>query len=391
MLRRSLVVAAVCFTFACQSDSDASGAGGTGPAGPKGDSGEQGPVGDKGDKGDPGDPGAKGDPGDPGGPPGPQGPQGDQGAVGDQGPAGPQGPQGMQGPMGMNGPKGDTGDQGPAGPQGDAGPEGMQGPQGDAGPQGPAGPAGSGSLHEDEWGFAGFTSTVYDGDIGGRPAAHAACAAEFTDGHLCHAAEYMGTHSAVLIPASGAWIDGSEGIDGSSTYSGSPSAGRRTNSVCNSWTTDNGGTHGIALTTAGAFDSFTDCDEQLPLACCNGAPKTAFAGFTSFNASMLGRPSMHQQCASDYAGSHMCHVAEYLRSYSAATIPVGGAWIDGSADEVGDSVYAGLPSAGRRTNSVCNSWTTTNGGTHGISLTEAGAFDSFTDCDETLPIACCGP
>lgn len=69
----------------------------------------------------------------------------------------------------------------------------------------------------------------------------------------------------------------------------------------------------------------------------------------------------------------------------------GGAWIEGCDDETGGATYSGLPSAGRRTGGVCSNWTTTLASCHGIRLTEAGGFDSFTDCDQALPIACCNP
>ena len=276
--------------------------------------------------------------------------------------------------------QGNTGSQGPEGPAG---------LQGNPGPQGPPGPSSSGSYTLDEWSFAGFTSTDYDGGFGGRWLAHAACAAEFTDAHMCHVSEYLLTNSATSIPAAGAWMDGSVDVEGTSIYGGVPSAGRRTNFSCSSWTSNVSGASGTMVRTDSLFDAYGDCAEQRPVACCNGPRKVVLAGYTTANATMNARPGMHAQCSSEFPGAHMCHVAEYLRANAISPIPASGAWMDGSIDLHGSSVYGGVPGAGRRTNFSCSSWNSTTPGASGTMIRADSLFDAYGDCAVPRPIACC--
>jgi hypothetical protein len=229
--------------------------------------------------------------------------------------------------------------------------------------------------------------------MGGRPAAHAACAAEFTGGHLCHIAEYLLSNSAATIPAGGAWIDGSSGPLGDSVWAGLPNAGRRTSYSCDSWSHSGSSSYtGNYLVPQGHAHSGGDCAEWRRLACCNGAPKVALAGFTPFPADFNGRPSMHAQCDAAFPGSHMCHVAEYLRTASAAPIPAEGAWLDGSTGIDGDAIWAGVAVAGRRTSYACNSWTHTGSSSYtGNYLVPEGHAHSGGDCSSLRPIACCQP
>ena len=39
---------------------------------------------------------------------------------------------------------------------------------------------------------------------------------------------------------------------------------------------------------------------------------------------------MHQRCGQAFAGSHLCHVAEYERATPTITPPATGAWLDAS-------------------------------------------------------------
>ena len=85
------------------------------------------------------------------------------------------------------------------GAKGDKGDRGDKGDKGDRGNPGAAGPPGpGGAVTEDVPSFAGFTSASYNGKVaGGRTGMHALCAAAFTGGHLCHAAEYIQASSRV--------------------------------------------------------------------------------------------------------------------------------------------------------------------------------------------------
>ena len=176
---------------------------------------------------------------------------------------GPMGPAGPAGPAGAQGPAGSAGTQGPAGPAGVPGPAGLPGPQG------PAGPPGSGAYAEDEPGFAGFTVATFTGNIGGRPAAHSACATEFDGAHLCHASEYLLSTPSGAIPASGAWLDASVTWDDSLTLQGAPSFGRNTGVSCQSFTVSLTGYNGTYLQPNGSiiYGSSNVCTTARPLAC----------------------------------------------------------------------------------------------------------------------------
>jgi hypothetical protein len=378
--------------------------------------GEPGPPGEKGDKGDKGDTGERGEPGPVGpggGDPGPQGPEGPQGPQGPAGPAGPMGAMGPMGPIGMTGPAGPAGTNGAQGPQGPQGPIGPPG-SGNPGPQGPAGPAGNGAYGEDIAAFAGFTQTLSTGNAGGRDGMHAKCAAEFPGSHFCHVSEYHLTGSATTVPASGAWIDPSVDVNGDFTLDSSTSFGREARSTtCTAWTTDsetnftttflqpNGR---VTTASSGTLPRPPGCGTLRALACCNGAPKVIFAGFTTatntgggFSAN--GRPGMHAACNAELPGSHMCHIAEYQRANSPVSVPASGAWIDPSVDELGDFTLGAAPRFGRETSeSTCAGWTnslTSNGtatylGADGIGHTESsGTLPQPPGCGATRPIACC--
>jgi hypothetical protein len=94
--------------------------------------------------------------------------------------------------------------------------------------------------------------------------------------HLCHAVEYLRTSSAVLIPASGAWLDPSaDATNGEVTWAGPTHAGRwgSRNYTCANWN------HGASGTWSGTYlapdssllnDSSLahGCGTQRALACC---------------------------------------------------------------------------------------------------------------------------
>ena len=379
-------------------------------AGEKGSPGAKGDTGDKGDtgaKGDPGPQGQKGDTGLPGpkGDPGLQGPKGDTGAPGpkgDTGLPGPKGDPGLQGPKGDTGPAGPKGDSGSAGPKGDPGMPGSKGdpgsagPKGDPGPQGPMGPPGSGAYIEDVGSFAGFTTTTYTGAIsGGRIAAHAACAAAFSGGHLCHAAEYIQSNSGTTVPPSGAWLDASISDTESDAFNnGMAGSGRYVayNGTCDSWSNASSSYYGTVVTPTGGIAT-QGCNASRVLACCNTPSKTRFAGFTTSatTGSASGRPAMHGRCASAFPGSHLCHATEYIRSNSATVVPASGAWVDPSlARGSTDRWNSGMPASGRYVyyNGTCDSWSNASSSYYGTSITTNGGVVT-QGCNASRTLACC--
>lgn len=287
------------------------------------------------------------------------------------------GPTGAAGPPGPIGPHGAPGLQGPVGPQGPAGPQGTPGP-----------PGGTGSRYEDIASFAGFTSAQFGGNVGGRIAAHAACAAEFAGSHLCHVSEYLLTDATAQPPAAGAWLDSSAALDGSETTASSPLFGRNTTDTCFSWTDSTSAGFGTAINADGTVTSHLCSNGVRPLACCNGAPRVRFAGVTTAQPPTIGRIAMHLACATAYPGSHMCHASEYLRAASSAAIPAGGAWIDESSDTLGHVTDASSPVFGRsHDGETCTNWRATTS-VLGAIVSPSGGISSAW-CSSARPIACC--
>ena len=357
---------------------------------------------------DPGPPGMTGAPGAPGtmgtvGPAGPAGSKGDKGDRGDKGETGAQGPTGAMGsigpigPAGPTGPTGAAGAPGPTGATGAAGAAGAAGPKGDRGDPGPPGapgaPGTTGAYTEDGAAFVGFTTATYKGSIAnGRPGAHAACAAEFAGSHLCHISEYGLANSPLDPPSTGAWVDPSAEYDSSTTYNGSPQAGRAPNGYsCLSFSHDGNTYGGTSVGASGSVGWSSDCDKAKPLACCSTPAKTRFAGFTTATKTgkMGGRARAHQLCNTEFPGAHFCHAAEYLRANSATTIPASGAWIDPSGNNSG-VVYVGLPTLGRQLSGYTCLTYTHEGNTYGgTSLTARGSIGWSSDCDKSKALACC--
>ena len=316
--------------------------------------------------------------------------------MGAVGPMGATGPQGIMGPAGDPGPVGPVGDPGPEGPPGDpgaTGPQGDPGPAGPPGPQGPSGPPGSGAYGESSWGFAGFTAATYDGDLGGRTTAHLACAAEFQDSHVCHAAEYQLSVSMIPVPAGGAWMESSMDTDASWVSGGAPMFGRHPSYSCNNFSYNTGTNYsGTILQESGAVGTSYSCDTARPLACCNGTPKTQVAGFTSavYDGDLGGRPSAHLACHSEFPGAHVCHATEYNLAASTLAVPAGGAWMESSMTLLGSWSSGGVPSFGRHPGYSCNNFSYNTGTNYsGTILQENGAVGTSYSCDTPRPLVCC--
>ena len=299
------------------------------------------------------------------------------------------------GSIGPTGPAGATGVAGADGPTGPAGPTGAGVP----GPQGPVGATGTGARAEENFGFAGFTSTLRNGaHPNGREGMNAVCAAEFADAHFCHISEYVLSNSRTPVPASGAYIDESVADDGSTAFGGSVTFGRYLNgNDCRDWTWGAAGgfnSRFLDPVTTGV-SSASSCNEMRAVACCNGRPATTFAGFTTAlfdGGSANGRPGLNAACHAEFADSHFCHIAEYVRAHSAVPVPAEGAYIDESVDGDGTTVFGGLPLAGRYlSGNDCRDWTWSAAGSFNARFLTGttGSLSSGASCGTQRRLACC--
>lgn len=319
---------------------------------------------------------------------------------------GPMGPMGLMGPIGPQGPKGDTGAAGATGAQGPAGAKGDPGAQGNPGPTGPAGPAGT-LYGEQAAAFAGFSTTTTTGNAGGREAMNALCGGDFgATAHLCHYAEYELAASSAAPPANGAWIDSSciEQDAGGTVESGrlgcgdpvaSSDSGREVMSSsggnCANWTTTAGLSNGAVIIEP-ASTQYAACNVARAVACCTTPYRERFRGFTSATRTGAsgGRAAMHRACASEFSGSHLCHLAEYWRANPTTTPPAGGAWLDYSSfNDITEDMGA-MPRSGRSTypSSACTAWTNASAVDNALTITPGG--DQSQACSVARPLACCG-
>jgi hypothetical protein len=189
----------------------------------------------------------------------------------------------------------------------------------------------------------------------------------------------------------GAWLDPSATDSDYGIYTGMTHGGRYIHGYsCQSWT--KGAMYsGTYVMPSGTMDNGGDCAASRPLACCNTPSKVRFAGFTTATTpgSLGGRAKAHALCAAEFAGSHLCHAAEFIRTNSATTIPTGGAWLDPSASGRDYGTYTGLPAAGRYIHGyACQSWT--KGAMYsGTYVMPSGIMDNGGDCATSRPLACC--
>ena len=251
------------------------------------------------------------------------------------------------------GPKGDPGPTGPAGPSGATGPvgpgAGATGPMGPAGPTGAMGPAGpTGAM-----GAAGAMGPM--GPMGPTGAMGSA------------GATGPAGPTGALGPTG---PKGSDGAVGASGPKGDP------------------GPQGVA-------------GPQGPPGSLFGESAAVFAGFTvaTTTGAIGSREAMHAKCAAEFAGAHLCHVAEYNLATPASPLPSGGAWLDNTGFQTGNSnTYvrsdAAAINGGRYTGLDdyvnCRNWTATLDGSYpvqGTTITPAGSANP--PCSESHPIACC--
>jgi len=259
--------------------------------------------------------------------------------------------------------------------------------------------------------LAGFTAAQYTGVAGGREVMHARCAQQFAGSHLCHTAEYTIANSATVPPASGAWIDFSGGVRTdaglvqASLDLGDVTQGRYVSQLysgnCDNWTAaidSSTVTRGLTITPATATSDL--CTAMHALACCSTPYVEKFRGFTAALTTGVhpgGRAEMHQLCGAEFAGSHMCHAAEYARAASTTSPPAGGAWLDysgflRSSTQATAEIASGDVGrySGQLYSGNCDNWTAaidSSTVTRGLTITTSGATSAL--CTDSHPIACC--
>jgi hypothetical protein len=193
-------------------------------------------------------------------------------------------------------------------------------------------------------------------------------------------------------PVAGAWIDPSIGDAGTTTNYGSVSAGRYPSGAsCDNWIDSSANYFGYWITAQSVVTNSGSCTATRPLACCNGAPKTQFAGYT--NAVTTGNPGgrvkLHQLCNTEFPGSHFCHATEYIRANVTAAPPAIGAWIDPSSGS-GTSTNAGVPTMGRYLGGAsCNAWTDGTANYFAYWISPQGTISNSGACTSSRSVACC--
>jgi hypothetical protein len=127
-----------------------------------------------------------------------------------------------------------------------------------------------------------------------------------------------------------------------------------------------------------------------------------FAGYTASSAvggSDGGVLAMDLRCDRAFVGSHLCHVAEYVRSHTLEAPPDAGAWLNPSAVHVMSNVLvveSGDPLAGRSPVGIdfqtqasgCYGWFDPTSARLGMRVTSKGIIEKVA-CDKQLPLACC--
>lgn len=343
------------------------------------------------------------------GAPGAQGPAGTQGAQGLQGPQGPQGPQGLQGLPGAAGTSvtvtavsvGDfncpyggsrfvvgsvisyacSGAPGPMGPPGPGG-----GGSGDGGVV--SSPEGAGT---EGYAFLGFTTASFSGDLGGLQGAHAKCAAQYAQAHLCTWREYELLGSAAPLPAAGAWVDDAR-YPSSSTPAVSP-RDRENSYACNNWRSSTDSSAGF-IDSQGIYTATyvaNACATARPLACCRGPQGAWFRGFTtmSFSGNLGGLQGAHAKCASQYAGAHLCTWREYDLVGSSVPVPAAGAWVDDA--RYPSSSTPNVTPRDRENSYACNNWRSSSDSSAGF-IDPQGIYTATyvaNACAAARPLACC--
>jgi hypothetical protein len=114
------------------------------------------------------------------------------------------------------------------------------------------------------------------------------------------------------------------------------------------------------------------------------------------NGAIGSREQMHAMCAAQFAGSHLCHTAEYQLANSTVPVPADGAWIDASSAYDGSFTSAvvndevSAPTSGRYTAwdyyTNCANWTMS---TQSSGFVIAPESQGPANCATSRVLACC--
>jgi hypothetical protein len=131
-----------------------------------------------------------------------------------------------------------------------------------------------------------------------------------------------------------------------------------------------------------------------------GEEAASFIGFTTgtTQGNLGSREQMHAMCGAQFAGSHLCHLAEYGLANVASPVPAAGAWVDTSAwtgdNETWTTYDTASVTAGRWVGSDignCSDWTKladpSGQPESGLTITAAGPSSQL--CSGARPLACC--
>jgi hypothetical protein len=263
--------------------------------------------------------------------------------------------------------------------------------------------------------FAGFTSSAYGGNLGGRSGAHALCGAAFTGSHFCTTWEVDQANPTPALGSLGAWVDIGNGQPSSRLFRASYS----TSDVdsCSGWTSSspsvkpdgiNLGRGEVFTPLGGIASSFVanndgGCENARPLACCRGGTAVRFRGFTgqTYGGNLGGRSGANAICDQSFGGSHLCTDWEIDQAAVPAPIPMSGAWIDLGQTQTTNRGFR----ASYSTSSVdtCAGWTSSsptvkpdgiNLGRGSIVTSLGGVASTFVGandggCEIARPLACC--
>ncbi len=311
------------------------------------------------------------------------------------GATGAQGAMGAQGPVGLTGATGAVGPTGSLGPVGAQGPIGATGATGQTGPQGPSGPPGTVLFLDggvvvapgDTLEFAGFTTALYAGNLGGYPGANTKCSAEFPGSFLCTRPDYDQANTAVGPGSTGAWIDYPRSSDGTrganSCYLGGAGVWTYSGVAVGS-----SGQSGSTMLPTGDYTSAI-CNLQKPLACCRAASRVVFRGFTvsTFSGNLGGYPGANAKCSAEYAGSFLCTRSDYDQANTAVGPPASGSWIDyprsSDGTRAANSCYLGGAGVWTYSGPAVGS-----SGQSGSMMLPTGDYTSAI-CNLVKPLACC--
>lgn len=214
----------------------------------------------------------------------------------------------------------------------------------------------------------GFTTAVYNGNLGGIVGANQKCEAEYPGSTFCSLSDFRTAEpdTSNAPPTGSAWIDGPRDAEE-----------ERAGTGCSTWTSASNSTTAGYVDTAGSYNA-SYCNVARPLTCCTIPLKRTFRGITAFtsNGNLGGVMGANSRCRAEFPGSFFCTLTDF-KAAEVRTPPGGGPWVDGPRDE-----------NDRRAGTGCSTWTSASGSTTAGYLEPTGGY-AASYCSVARPIACC--